>query len=176
MKLLYQELRTQLEGNTSANHVRLWNNQISLSEQGEQIPFQTPAVFIDYPSIEWLSVGKGVQTADLTIRFYVVFESFATSENEEDLDVFDLREEVYLALQDFKPTDAGKLTRISENTDITHTNLYVWQMDYVTKYTDTVAFYPRGSVTAEANTLVLDTDLIIDPNTVDGVRTDKDFD
>ena len=175
MKLLYQELRAQLEEETTAQNVRLWNNQVNLSEEGQQIPFLCPAVFIDFPSFNWSQVGKGVQTCELTIRFYIVFESFSTTENEEDLAVLDLRQEIYLALQDFKATDAGKLMRVNESTDINHTNLYVWQMDYITTYTDTVAFSPRGGITAEINTLVLDDDLIIDPNTVDGVRTDKDF-
>lgn len=175
MKDLYLELRAQIEAETSVSHVRLWNNQIELSEKGEQIPFQLPAVFIDFPQIEWAQLGKGTQNSVLSIRFYIVFESFHTAENEEDLAVFDLREEVYLALQDFKPNYCSKLTRVREQTDINHTNLYVWTMDYTATYQDNAAQFPRGGVTAEINTLVLTKDLQIDPATVDGIRTDKDF-
>jgi len=177
MKVFYQEIRKQIEDNTSVQHVRLWNNQINLSEKGEQIPFQFPAVFIDFPYMQWSQVGKGVQTCQLTIRLYIVFESFITAENEEDVEIFDLRDEVYLAVTDpaFVPTNAKMLMRISEQTDPNHTNTYVWTMDFNTTFTETIGITPRGNVSAEINTLNLDTDLIIDPNTVDGVRTDKDF-
>lgn len=176
MKLFYSELRAAIESNTAAQHVRLWNNQIGLMEKGEQIPIPSyPAVFVDFPSIIWSQLGKGKQNAQLTTRLYCVYESFATDENEEDLAVFDFFNSVYLAVQDFQPTQSGKLQRISEQTDIMHTNLYVWQMDFISTYTDINAEFPRGGVPATVNTLNLDADLIIDPATVDGIRTAKDF-
>lgn len=177
MKSLYTDIRTQLETEISGIHVRLWNNQMTLLEEGQQIPFQVPAVFIDFPEITWLQGGKGAQrTAEgFVVRLYIVFESFATAENEEDLAVFDLREDVYLAVQDFKPTQSGKLMRVAERTDTNHTNLYIWVMDFSSTFQDTVAQFPRGGVSAEINTLVLTKDLQIDPDTVDGIRTDKDF-
>lgn len=175
MKIFYQELRAAIEANTSALHVRLWNNQITLSEKGEQIPFKTPAVFIDFPSIIWTQIGKGKQNAQLTTRIYCVYESFTTDENEEDVQVFDFFNEVYKAVQDFKPTQSGKLQRTSEQTDINHTNLYVWTMDFISTYTDINAENPRNPTSATVSTLALDTELIIDPNTVNAIRTAKDF-
>jgi hypothetical protein len=176
MRTLYSEIRTQLEAEISGVHVRLWNNQLQLSEEGQQIPFSFPAVFIDFPTIEWAQMGKGVQNADrLIIRFYICYSSFHTDENEEDLEVFTLRENVFLALQDYKPTSSGKLQRIAEQTDPRHTNVYVWVMDYQTNFQETEAQYPRGGVTAEIETLTLDTDLIIDAGTVEGIRTDSEF-
>lgn len=175
MKLFYQELRTAIEANTSAQHVRLWNNQIELSEKAQQIPFQFPAVFIDFPSILWTQIGQGRQNAQLTTRIYCVYESFATDENEEDLDVFDFFNQVYLAVQDFKPTQSGKLQRVSENTDPNHTSIYVWTMDFLSTYTDYAATFPRGGVPTVIGNLELDTKLVIDPNTVDAIRTAKDF-
>lgn len=175
MKLFYQELRTAIEVNTLAAHVRLWNNQVQLWDKGEQIPFQLPAVFIDFPSIIWSQIGRGKQNAQLTTRIYCVYESFLTDENEEDVEVFDFFNSVYLAVQDFKPTQSGKLQRISEQTDINHTNLYVWTMDFLSTYTDTNAQFPRGGAVTEITAVMLDTDLIIDLNTVDGIRTAKDF-
>lgn len=173
MKLLYQQLRTQIENNTSAKHVRLWNNQVGLSANGEQIPYLFPAVFIDFPNIAWMPMGKGTQRSDMIMRFYLVFESFTTAENEEDLAIFDFREEVYLALQDFKPTLSGKLVRVAEQTDPNHDMLYVWVFDFLTQIQDKVATFPRNSIEGEIDTLILDTDLIINSNTVDGVRTDE---
>lgn len=175
MKSLYEDIREQIEDNTSVTFVRLWNNQIQLSEDGQQIPFPFPACFIDFPLIEWAQRGKGTQNSDLTIRIHICFESFHTDKNEEDLALFDLREEVYLALQDFKPTNAGKLLRISEQTDTRHSNIYHWIMDFTTTYMDSVAQYPRGGVTAEIETLTINKDLIIDAGTVDGIRTDFEF-
>jgi hypothetical protein len=177
MRALYEDIREQLEAETSATHVRLWNNQVRLSEEGQQIPFQFPAVFIDFPSIQWKSLGKGTQITDdgFIVRLYICFSSFHTSENEEDLEVFTLRDEVYLALQDFKVTGGGKLDRINESTDVNHTSMYMWVMDFKTSYQDTTAQYPRNSETAEINTLTLTKDLQIDSNTVDGIRTDNEF-
>lgn len=178
MRTLYEDIREQIENETSVTHVRLWNNQIELSGKGEQIPFQFPAVFIDFPSIPWLQGGKGTQRTDegFFIRLYICFESFHTSENEEDLEVFTLRDEVYMAVQDFKPTQAGKLIRFNESTDPNHTNVYVWIMDFKTTFQDVSAQFPRNTVPAEINTLILTKDLQIDADTVDGIRTDKEFD
>jgi hypothetical protein len=177
MRTLYTDIRTQLETEIPGIHVRLWNNQIKLSEEGEQIPFLFPAVFIDFPYIQWAQGGKGTQRTQepLIIRLYICFESFATAENEEDLDMFDLRQKVYLAVQDFKPTQAGKLMRVAEQTDPNHTNVYMWVMDFNTTYMDKVAEFPRGLTPATITTLDLTKDLQIDPATVDGIRTDKGF-
>ncbi len=176
MKTLYQNIRTQLEAHTSAAHVRLWNNQMQLSEEGQQIPFQFPACFIDFPTIEWKQLPKDVQQSEgLLVRIYIAFESFATFENEEDLAVFDLRQEVYLALQQFKPTKGSKLLRIAEQTDTRHSNVYLWVMDFVTNFQDSVGQYPRGGVTAQINTLTLTNDVQIDAGSVDGIRTDNSF-
>lgn len=177
MKSLYQEIRAKLESEISGIHVRLWNNQIQLSEEGMQIPFPTPAVFIEFPSIPWMQGGKGTQRTDegFFIRLHIIFYSENAVENEEDLGLFDLRESVYMAVQDFKPTQAGKLDRFFETTDVNHTNLYDWMMDFRTTFQDTAAQFPRGGVTAQINTLTLNTDLIIDPGTVDGIRTAKEF-
>ena len=175
MKLLYQEIRQQIEGNSSAEHVRLWNNQVNLWDKGEQIPFQMPAVFIDFPQLEWSQIGKGKQNSQLLTRLYIVFESFITAENEEDLDVFDLRDEVYLAVQDFKPTQSGKLQRVAESTDPNHTNLYVWTMDFRSTYTDIVAEFPRTPTTGEITTLTITPDLEIDATTYDGIRTSNEI-
>lgn len=176
MKTLYQDIRTQLENATSVNHVRLWNNQMQLLEKGEQIPFQLPACFIDFPTIEWTQMGKDVQQAEkLLVRLYIVFESFTTSENEEDLAVFDLRQEVYLAIQQLKTTKGARLVRVAEQADPNHTNTYVWVMDFVTNFQDSVAQFPRGGITATIDTIDLPNSLQIDPNTVDGIRTDKEF-
>lgn len=175
MRALYEDIRERLENEITGLHVRLWNNQIELSNSGEQIPFGLPAVFIDFPTIEWVDLGKGTQQGNLIIRFYVCYESFHTAENEEDLDLFTLRQQVYLALQGFIATGAGALQRVSEQTDPRHTNIYVWVMDYSTSYQDKVAEFPRGLTTAEIETLTLSTDLIIDAGTVDGIRTDSEF-
>jgi hypothetical protein len=174
---LYEDIRERLEDETSAVHVRLWNNQVRLSEEGQQIPFQFPAVFIDFPSISWKSLGKGTQITDegFTVRLYICFSSFHTSENEEDLEVFTLRSEVYLALQDYKVTGGGKLDRISEATDTSHTGMYMWVMDFKTSYQDITAQFPRNTVEGTITTLTLTKDLQIDPDTVDGIRTDFEF-
>jgi hypothetical protein len=177
VRTLYSEIREQLEDETSAVHVRLWNNQIRLSEEGQQIPFEFPAIFIDFPFISWKQLGKGTQITDegFIVRLYICFSSFHTSENEEDLEVFTLRNEVYLAMQDFQPTGAGKLERVSEQTDVNHTNMYMWVMDFKTSYQDITAQYPRNTVEGTITTLEITEDLQIDEDTVDGIRTDFEF-
>lgn len=176
MRVLYNELRAQLETEITGLHVRLWNNQVKLSEEGEQIPFKFPAVFIDFPTIEWAQMGKGVQNSDrLIVRLYICSESFHTAENEEDLEIFTLRENVFMAIQDFKPTSSGKLIRKAEQTDPNHTNIYTWVMDYETNFQETEGQYPRNATEAEITTLTLTKDLIIDADTVDGIRTDFEF-
>lgn len=177
MKDLYQEIRAQIEANTSVTHVRLWNNQTRWSEEGSQIPFKYPAVFVEFPNITWIQGAKGTQKTaeEFTIRLHICFESYNTDEQEEDLALFDLRQEVYMAVQDFKPTMAGVLQRRAEQSDPEHTNVYKWVMDFTTQYQDNTAMTPRDSVTAQLNTININAFMQIDPNTTDGVNTDKDF-
>jgi hypothetical protein len=76
-----------------------------------------------------------------------------------------------MALQDFKPTDAGKLMRITEQTDTNHTNLYTWIIDFETQYLETLAQFPRNSQLATVEELILDTDLVIEESTKEKIRT-----
>jgi hypothetical protein len=176
MKALYQEIRARLEAETSAAHVRLWNNQIDSAEQNKEIPHLFPAIFIDFPMIEWFQKGKGTQNADMmTVRLYICNESFHTAENDEDVAIFDLREEVFLALQDWKPTHAGKLERRTEQTDTRHTNIYTWIIDFTTSYQEVTAQFPRNSQTATIDTVTFIKDFQISSGTTDGIRTDKEF-
>lgn len=58
-------------------HFDLWNRQVEFLEK--ETPFQTPAVFIEFDTIHWRTMGLNVQDADLTVRLHIVTPWYANT-------------------------------------------------------------------------------------------------
>lgn len=125
MKDFYIALKAFLLASvTDIKHVRMWNNQIDFMEQGNQIPFLFPAVFVDYRNIEFSDVGDKWQTTNIEMDLHICSELWNDTDQEENLIVFDLKESIYKALGQVKISNSTPLVRIAETTDTTHTNIY----------------------------------------------------
>ena len=88
--------------------VDLWNEQVDFAEQEE--PYDTPAVFIEFMSIPWKSMGGGVQMADTVVRLHVVTTWKGSSRQgsptrEESMTRFTLLERLTDALTGIKNSD-----------------------------------------------------------------------
>lgn len=75
-RILYLNLVKRLEelkdddGQALIRHIDLWNEQVEFIEQEE--PFDTPAVFIEFRPVQWVTLGGRMQQADVPFRLHVV--------------------------------------------------------------------------------------------------------
>lgn len=57
----------------SVRHVDLWNEQLLNAE--DELPFNTPAVLIEFADIKWTQQLHGVRDADVELRLHVITDS-----------------------------------------------------------------------------------------------------
>lgn len=74
--LAYEEkLKSILDKQTGEpffKHFDLWNQNVEFIE--EETPFETPAIFVEFLPIDWKTMGRQQQDANLTVRFHIVTE------------------------------------------------------------------------------------------------------
>lgn len=162
-KNLYLAIKEHLKTNVpKVKTFRLYNNQFE-SEELEDA-FKYPAVFLEFENIEFRPTTANNENTDLTLNFRVGFPSLKT----EDLEVFDLLNEIYLALQGFYG-----FIRIREIQETAGDNVSVWQQIYRTTLIDDVADITTNRKKVVIPEVQVDTDLIINPETVEGIRTEN---
>lgn len=73
-KALVERLKeyTDAEGNQVFKHFDLWNEQVDFIE--DETPFETPAVFVEFRTINWGDTMQRVQRGTLPIRLHIVNE------------------------------------------------------------------------------------------------------
>lgn len=73
-KALVEKLKeyTDEEGNKVFKHFDLWNEQVDFIE--DETPFETPAVFVEFQTINWGDTMQRVQRGTLPLRLHVVTE------------------------------------------------------------------------------------------------------
>jgi hypothetical protein len=134
---------------------RKWNNQVAwlMDEHGAKLNlFEMPAVFIAFKSGNITQLGNGVQLfEDFIFELHILKWSLDTGLGtfEDDLDIFDLKETIYLAVQKFQPgtqldptdpnsnfSETGACIRIREQEDNSHYGVYHFIQTYKTTWVD----------------------------------------
>jgi hypothetical protein len=140
MKALFQAIEAKIKAElTDVKFVNPWNNQVNQVEDGSIYSFPMPAIFIDFGMPDEIKqLGNGVQIHDpLIVEIHIVQEFYHDGENmERNLDIFDLRTDVYKALQKFEPSGAVQFIRFEEEHDKEHTDVYHYIQKYRTNYID----------------------------------------
>lgn len=129
------------DGNMVTPHVRIWNNQIAYSKEGKLPSFPCPAFFVEVvnnPTYEL--IGQGFRSCDIAFKVHICHEFYDAQDGtfEQDLVVFDLRDQVVANLTGFKLTACGPLNSMSETQDFEHDNLYHMIIDFVCNFTDSI--------------------------------------
>lgn len=159
----------------TVKHKGVYNDDFSQLDDGKKASFNFPAVFLSFPeNVPYTDYGSGVQKTDeFTIRLYIA-QKFMT--DVDVLDIFDLKQAVYLAFKGFSPDDSSSsMTRINEIPDESRRGYYIFEQDYTVKLIDTSGHIYNKRVLIETFTIETEANLNIDPATVDGVRTDKEI-
>ena len=151
MKEFYLALKTYLLAQVpTILHLRMWNSQLGYMETGEQIPFLFPAVFVDFSNIDYSDLGNKWQNGTLQVDLHICDEMWNGAYEEENLEVFDLKELIYKALSQTKLGLSAPITRINEQTDPTHTNIY----HYIQSYRVEIVDNAEGTIIELTNVLL----------------------
>lgn len=155
---LYTAIKTRLNSLVpSIGFIAMYNNQVEKllsQEPGDYMnstyDFPRPAVFIQFvPPQEIQQLGNGVQIYDpLVIVVHILHEKFndLAGNQEENLEVFALKQLIFKALNKFEPAGASGFARTSEEQDYDHTNLYWYKQEYTTNYIDAAMMEPVDGV------------------------------
>ena len=150
----------------------LFNDDFDKMDQGTRSGAIYPAMFLSFPeSVTYSDTGSGNQkTEEFTLRFQI---GVKVKTDDNVLDAFDLKQEVFKTFHKWKPDGASSLTRILEETDESRGGIYVFIQDYSLVLTDSEKYINNERTEVSGVDLVLDADLIIDEDTKDGIRTDN---
>jgi hypothetical protein len=141
---MYRELIEQVRSKittdvTAFNEVLLWNNQVDGIDLQEERNYNFPNCFIGFsiPAL-FKDESNGTQQSEIELTVYIVDEIYSNEfdDGTPNLDIFDLKQDVYKSLQGYTVNPQGPLSRIAEETDEDHPNLYVFKQVYKLSYLD----------------------------------------
>jgi hypothetical protein len=108
------------------SHIDLWNENIQFIEQEQA--WECPACFIEFLPIQWQAMGKGLEEAEITVRFHIVTRCNApTSDGSpyqlDAIEYFDLLDLFHARVQRFAGDNFNGLMRIRSLTSHNHEEL-----------------------------------------------------
>jgi hypothetical protein len=129
---------TNGDGKNVGIYARVWNNQLRSEHEGKLYDFPKPAVFVEIISpVQYQEIGENFRNADLGINIHLVHEYFNDEGNfEQDLLVFDLRDQIIALLSQYKPTGCGLMVCLNEQQDFDHDSIYHFIIGFVVNFTD----------------------------------------
>lgn len=71
----YADLRERLEALPDFQHIDLWHEQVDYLS--EEHPFQTPAIFFEFNTLEIDDAGELMQNANLQVDMHIFWETFS---------------------------------------------------------------------------------------------------
>jgi hypothetical protein len=143
-KELYTALKAEIQSKIPRiKTVGLFNNQFTHSngeqkEGRDQNPFLYPACYIqfDYGSATFQDYSQGVQHIDsVNVITHLGFESYKN----EDLEILQIKQDLFKVIHRFRNEYFAALTRISEEADYNHSNIQVYKTIYRTSGKDFTA-------------------------------------
>lgn len=145
-KEIYIALKQEIESNLpKLKKVALFNNQFE--NESVENPFEYPCCFLQFSPVNFKDLTMGVQQVEITLTTHLGFESY----KDEDVDVLDLKQELYKVVQRFQYLNGNMsmFTRIAERPNYDHNNIQVYETDYKFTVKDfTADIRPTKTVTA----------------------------
>lgn len=150
-KFLYLTLIDHLKGLTDKagepviHTFDLWNEQVEFIEQEEV--FDTPAIFIEFRPMQWVTLGGGAQQTDATIRLHIItpWDGSARSGSvcqQQALQRFDLLDSIDRHLFNLQARDetttVAMFRRTGSSTNHNHEELVEDITDYTCKITEII--------------------------------------
>jgi hypothetical protein len=129
---------TNGDAQTVPLYSRIWNNQFKYEEQGKTYDYPKPAAFLEVINkAEYRTVGTLFQSCDVGFKVHLIHEFYNNDVTlEQDLLIFDLRDQIVALLSGVQVTACGPLERTGEYQEYDHTNVYHYIIDFITNFTD----------------------------------------
>lgn len=147
LRSFYLDLMARLvTPEVGVEHFDLFNQQFARERDGDTLPFNLPAVFLEFEPFDWETVGRNRQQAD--VPFTLIVGSLVQNEHDSDatdqertsaLQHLDLLDRITVALQNASGTGWGSVNRTGMTPDHNHDGVYVHTMRFRSRLTDTVA-------------------------------------
>lgn len=120
-------------------HFDIWNNQIENIEI--DIPFERPAIFLQFQPIQWEQRSKGIRGADVGVTLHVVTDLRQPSNSKSGYDdkafeFFDLLDAINYNLYGLKGDFFRNVIAVSSATDHDHADILDSQETYSIQCTD----------------------------------------
>lgn len=118
---------------------RVWNKQVRKEIEGNTYSYPKPAAFLEVISpVTYQVIGQMCRNADVSFRVHLIHEFYDAQDGtmEQDLAIFDLRDQVVALLTSYAPTGCGPLNCMVESQDDDHDNVYEYILDFVANFTD----------------------------------------
>ncbi len=144
--------------------IHRYNSQFDDLEDGEIYSFPMPCVFVEFDESSPIKqLGNGCQIYDPLIINIHIGHNLENNPGfqEQNDDVFILKQKVFKALNLFQPQGCGPFVRSGEIRDPHHTNVYHYIQSYTTTFIDTGMNQPVNGQTI-AGPIELDTTIIIE--------------
>ncbi len=144
LKTTYLELLSKITTLNGVKHVDMYAGQYLNEADGEELPFPTPAVFIEFTSIPTGELGRRVQEGEALIRFHLVSDvvmnevSNSTPEpiRSNALDHLGMIDDFHKLMEKSSGTHFNSMTRVGVTADTAPTDIYVHIAEYNTRFTD----------------------------------------
>ena len=135
---IFKALQDRLAEVDGVKWVDFYNHQLRKQSKNELV---TPAILIDFGTINWETLPRGLQEGEAEITFWVITQVFArsyraSSNRDKALEPFQLLEAIHHKLQGFSGDLFSALDRSETQTDNDHDQFLVMAMSYETKITD----------------------------------------
>lgn len=179
---IFNDIVTEVNKITEIETVELWNSQIDNEE--DEIPFNFPAVFIEFSLIPWTTTNQRPPTIgtqgdiqgeqkglNALITIHIAFSQLEDETVSFPI-ISPIIDKVYFAIQKLSGDFYSALLRVEERQDTDHERVIDWQMDFLTtlfqcgEKDSSLTQIPGGTVD-----LTLDVELDIEPDTQTGIRT-----
>jgi hypothetical protein len=120
-------------------NVAIWNDQVMQSySEGNNYSLLAPAAFVEVNVSDNDFLGIGYTSCDLNIDIHIVNNQLDAIDGtlDQDLEVFNLRDEIKKWLNLYTPVDCNDILYIDEQQDFTHDNVYHYILSFKTRFTD----------------------------------------
>lgn len=146
----YLAIKTKLmDADLGIQYFDLWSDQIDRNENEEDdLFFNYPAVFLEFEPVDWQTLGRKKQAADVSFNLYIASENWnETNSLESDTEIdkglahLQLVDNIFAALQGFNGTNFGSITRtgFAFKHNAEWTGLITHSMPFKSRLTDTAA-------------------------------------
>jgi hypothetical protein len=142
IKTAFQDVLLIARQITGVQYVAIFNNQVKEEQDGKTFDFPKPALLVEIenPNQGLQTLGQDfVTVSEITWRISIVHEQLDAADGtlDQNLDVFDYRDLVKVAMTGIRPKNCSKWMYVEESQDYAHNNIYVYSVGFKCSFVDT---------------------------------------